>query len=63
LRLHDTDSVPWLAKILIIDNEPTPLQSVRAYLEQKQEGYQVRTALNGRAAGAGSVSLSHPPGW
>jgi len=35
-------------KILVVDDEPTLLQSVRAYLEQ--EGYQVRTALNGRAA-------------
>lgn len=35
-------------KILIVDDEPTLLQTVRAYLEQ--EGYQVRTALNGRAA-------------
>lgn len=35
-------------KILIVDDEPTLLQSVRAYLEQ--EGYQVRTALNGRSA-------------
>jgi two-component system alkaline phosphatase synthesis response regulator PhoP len=35
-------------KILIVDDEPTLLQTVRAYLEQ--EGYQVRTALDGRAA-------------
>ncbi|MDX1615662.1 MAG: response regulator transcription factor [Candidatus Promineifilaceae bacterium] len=35
-------------KILIVDDEPPLLQTVRAYLEQ--EGYEVRTALNGRAA-------------
>ena len=35
-------------KILVVDDEPTLLQSVRAYLEQ--EGYQVRTAPHGRAA-------------
>jgi len=35
-------------KILVVDDEPTLLHSVRAYLEQ--EGYRVRTALNGRAA-------------
>lgn len=35
-------------KILIVDDEPTLLQTVRAYLEQ--EGYEVRTALNGRVA-------------
>lgn len=35
-------------KILVVDDEPTLLQTVRAYLEQ--EGYAVRTALNGQAA-------------
>lgn len=35
-------------KILIVDDEPTLLQTVRAYLEG--EGYQVRTALDGEAA-------------
>jgi two-component system alkaline phosphatase synthesis response regulator PhoP len=35
-------------KILVVDDEPTLLQTVRAYLEQ--EGYAVRTARNGRAA-------------
>lgn len=35
-------------KILIVDDEPTLLQTVRAYLEG--EGYEVRTALDGEAA-------------
>ena len=35
-------------KILVVDDEPTLLQTVRAYLEQ--EGYEVRTAQNGQAA-------------
>ena len=35
-------------KILVVDDEPPLLQTVRAYLEQ--EGYAVRTALNGRTA-------------
>lgn len=35
-------------KILIVDDEPTLLQTVRAYLEG--EGYQVRTAPDGKAA-------------
>lgn len=35
-------------KILVVDDEATLLQTVRAYLEQ--EGYAVRTALNGRTA-------------
>jgi two-component system alkaline phosphatase synthesis response regulator PhoP len=35
-------------KILIVDDEPTLLQTVRAYLEQ--EGYEVRTAQDGEAA-------------
>lgn len=35
-------------KILVVDDEPTLLQTIRAYLEQA--GYEVRTALNGQAA-------------
>lgn len=35
-------------RILVVDDEPTLLQTVRAYLEE--EGYEVRTALDGRAA-------------
>lgn len=35
-------------KVLVIDDEPVLLQTVRPYLEQ--EGYDVRTALDGRAA-------------
>lgn len=35
-------------KILVVDDEPVLLQTVRSYLEQ--EGYEVRTALNGPAA-------------
>jgi len=35
-------------KVLVVDDEPTLLQTVRAYLEQ--EGYEVRTAQNGRSA-------------
>ena len=35
-------------KILVVDDEPTLLQTVRAYLEQ--EGYEVRTVQNGQSA-------------
>lgn len=35
-------------KVLVVDDEPVLLQTVRSYLEQ--EGYDVRTALNGQAA-------------
>lgn len=35
-------------KILVVDDEPTLLQTVRAYLEE--EKYEVRIALNGEAA-------------
>lgn len=35
-------------KVLVVDDEPTLLQTVRAYLEQ--EGYEVRTAQNGQSA-------------
>ncbi len=35
-------------KILLVDDEQTLLQTVRAYLEQ--EGYEVRVVLNGQAA-------------
>lgn len=35
-------------KILVVDDEPTLLQTVRAYLEE--ERYEVRTAQNGEAA-------------
>ncbi|MDT8304539.1 MAG: response regulator transcription factor [Anaerolineae bacterium] len=35
-------------KILVVDDEPALVQTVRSYLEQ--EGYAVRTALNGQAA-------------
>ena len=35
-------------KVLVVDDEPTLLQTVRAYLEQ--EGYEVRTAQNGHSA-------------
>lgn len=35
-------------KILVVDDEPTLLKTVRAYLEQ--EGFEVRVALNGKAA-------------
>lgn len=35
-------------KILVVDDEQTMLNTVRAYLEQ--EGYTVQTAVNGRAA-------------
>lgn len=35
-------------KVLVVDDEPTLLQTVRAYLEQ--EGYEVRTAQSGQSA-------------
>jgi two-component system, OmpR family, alkaline phosphatase synthesis response regulator PhoP len=35
-------------KVLVVDNEPVLLQTVRSYLEQ--EGYDVRTARDGQAA-------------
>jgi DNA-binding response OmpR family regulator len=35
-------------QVLVVDDEPVLLQTVRSYLEQ--EGYDVRTALDGRAA-------------
>lgn len=35
-------------KVLVVDDETALLQTVRSYLEQ--EGYEVRTALNGQAA-------------
>lgn len=35
-------------KVLVVDDEPVLLRTVRGYLEQ--EGYEVRTVLNGRAA-------------
>ena len=35
-------------RILVVDDEPTLLQTVRAYLEE--EGYEIRTALDGQSA-------------
>lgn len=43
-------------KVLVVDDEPVLLQTVRSYLEQ--EGYGVRTALDGQA----TLQEAHVPG-